>query len=71
MTVAIVELRSIGSPAGKVIGAVGRIVTVEVGFCPEVTRVFGLKVGVAAAVLVVTARGIRCFNCRSLLSVSE
>ena len=71
MTVAIVELRSIGSPAGKVIGAVGRIVTVGIGFYPEVTRVFSLKVGVVVAVLVVTTRGIRYFNCRSLLSISE
>ena len=68
---AIAELRSIGSPAGKVIGAAGRIVTVGVGFYLEVTRVFSLKVGVIVAVLVVTARGIRCFNCRSLLSVLE
>ena len=68
---AIAELSSIGSPAGKVIGAVGRIVTIGVGFCPEITRVFSLEIGIVAAALVVTARGIRCFNCRSLLSVSE
>ena len=58
MTVAIVELRSIGSPAGKVIGATGRIVTIEVGFYPEVTGVFGLERGIAAAVLAVNTRGI-------------
>ena len=67
----IVELRSIGSPVGKVIGATGRIVTIEVGFYPEVTGVFDLEGGIVAAVLAVIARGIRCFSCRSLLSVLE
>ena len=71
MTVAIAELRSIGSSASKVIGATGRIVTIEVGFYLEVTGVFSLEGGVVVAVLAVTTRGIRCFSCRSLLSVSE
>ena len=65
------ELRSIGSSVGKATGTTGRIVTVEVGFCPEVTGVFGLEGGIVVAVLAVIARGIRCFSCRSLLSVSE
>ena len=68
---AIAELRSIGSPASKVTGATGRIVTIGVGFYPEVTGVFYLEEGIAAAVLAVTARGIRYFSCRSLLSVLE
>ena len=67
----IVELRSIGSPVSKVIGATRRIVTIEVGFYPEVTGVFSLEGGIAAAVLAVIARGIRYFSCRSLLSVLE
>ena len=67
----IVELRSIESPVGKVIGATGRIFTIEVGLCPEVTGVFSLERGIVAAVLAVITRGIRCFSCRSLLSVSE
>ena len=71
MTVAIVELRSIGSPAGKVIGTTGRIVTIGVGFYPEVTGVFYLEEGIVVAVLAVTARGIRYFSCRSLLLVLE
>ena len=71
MTVAIAELRSIGSSASKVTGATRRIVTIGVGFYPEVTGVFSLEEGIAVAVLAVTARGIRYFSYRSLLSVLE
>ena len=67
----IVELRSIGSPVSKVIGATGRIVTIEVGFYPEVAGVFSLEGGIVVAVLAVITRGIRYFSCRSLLSVLE
>ena len=66
-----IELRSIGSPVSKVIGATRRIVTIEVGFYPEVTGVFGLEGGIVVAVLAIIARGIRYFSCRSLLSVLE
>ena len=66
-----IELRSIGSPVSKVTGATRRIVTVEAGFYPEVTGVFSLEGGIVVAVLAVIARGIRCFSCRSLLSVLE
>ena len=67
----IVELRSIGSSVSKATRATRRIVTIEVGFYPEVTGVFSLERGIAVAVLAVIARGIRYFSCRSLLSVLE
>ncbi len=69
-TVAMAELRSIGSPAAMGTAGTAAIGTTGTALCPRrlLSEVLGLDVGVGVTGV---WRGIRCFNWRSSLSESE